>query len=279
MTLPIFSGSHYHGPILGSDRAMAGALENAPIDAFGQTRWVTYFNDFKLVDHDYNTTTDWSLTQVTGGSASIVVNAATRDIGVLVLDCPAANQGPIVQLDGSGTVTAAPLGHLPAAAVSGTSIATEAVFAARFRIQDVSAQGTFVGLAELNSASAVIATPTGGITSDTHIGFHTDSTGDLIFTVAGNDDTAAQTATSILPDALTDSEWIEVACRASGNTRARGYIREPGSKTKWKEVADIELTTAWDSQLLVTMANLGGAANDDLWVDYVYLSRLRDTTE
>lgn len=271
-------GTHFEGPILGSGSSMAGALRDGPIDLFARSPWSVYFNDFQLIDVDYVTTTDWSLTQVSGGgSASILVNSATADIGVLRLDCPTNLDGPIVQLDGSGSAGTAPIGVTPAAATSGTSIATDAIFAARYRILDVSAQGTFVGLAELNGSSAVIAQPTGGITSDTHIGFHTDSTGAMIFTTAGNDDTAASTTTGF--HTLTDSDWIEVAVRATGTTGAKGYVRIPGVENKWQEVASTTLSTGWDAQMLITMANIGSGAGDDLDVDYVMLAVRRDVTE
>ena len=50
----------------------------------------------------------------------------------------------------------------------------------------------------------------------------------------------------------------------------------PGSA--WKQVASVTLSTAWDTQMLVSMANLGAAAADDMDVDYVYFSHRRDLT-
>ena len=266
----------FRGPLLGSSASMAGALENAPIDLLARTQWVTYFNDFTEEDADYDTTADWSLTQVSaGGSASII----DSPLGILQLDCPADEDGPIVQLDKSATAGNASIGVTPADRVVGTSVNTEAVFASRFRMLDVSAQGIFVGLAELNGSSAVRATPQGAITSDTHIGFaQADSdAGSIYFTVAGNDDTAAVTETGILSTALADSGWIEVAVRAVGTDKYFGYIRKPGGN--WQEVAKGTLSTGWDAQMLITLANIGGGTGDDLDVDYVMLAVKRDLTE
>jgi len=273
------TGSHWKHPHLGSDSAFAGALENIPLEIANNSDWSVYFNDFTNIDNDYVTTTDWSLTQVSaGGSASVLVDAGTADIGVLRLDCPADEDGPILQYDGSGAAGTSPLGVTPAAAVAGTSIASDAVFGARFRVLDVSAQGIFVGLAELNGSSAVIATPEGAITSDTHIGFSkTDAdVGSLTFTASGDADTTADTTTGVAT--LTDSSWIEVACRATGVNRARGYVRLPGQNTGWKQVADVAMTTDWDAQMLITLANIGAGTGDDLDIDYVWLAVRRELT-
>ena len=274
--------SRFSGPILGSSESMAGALEDAPIGAFANTQWVEYFNDFSLLDADYDTTTDWSLTQVSGGgSAAIIKTVASSDVGILRLDCPADNDGPIIQVDGSVAAGLSPLGITPTAATAGSAAATDAIFASRFRMLDVSGQGIFVGLAELNATSAIRATPEGAITSDTHLGFaQADSdSGAIYFTVAGDDDTAATTDTSVIPSALADSEWVEVAVRATGTDRYRGYVRSGGQNAKWNKVADGTLSTGWDVQMLISLANIGGGAGDDLDVDYVYFAQKRDLIE
>lgn len=263
-------------PVGGAEKALGGALEDIPLEMSGRSPWSQYFNDFQMVDLDYVVTTDWSLTQVTSGSASILVDTATADIGVLRLDVTTADQGPIIQLDSSGTAGQATVGVTPAAAVASTSIASDAMMFARFRILDVSAQGTFVGLAELNGTSAVIATAAGGITSDTHIGFHTDASGVLVFTASGDTDTTADTTTT--SHTLVDSEWVEVAVRARGVNRATGWVRRDGQNTDWEQVADITTTTSWDAQMLLTLANLGGGAGDDLDVDYVGFAVRRELT-
>jgi hypothetical protein len=278
--------TRFSGPILGSTESMAGALEDAPIGVFANTQWVEYFNDFSLLDADYITTTDWSLNQVSGGgSAAIIKTAASSDVGILQLDCPADNDGPIIQLDGSVATGLSPLGVTPTASTAGSAAATDAIFASRFRIWDVSAQGIFVGLAELNATSAIRATPEGAITSDTHIGFaQADSdSGAIYFTVAGDDDTAAVTVTgtSVIPDGLADEEWLEVAVRATGTDRYRGYVRSGGSAGKWNKIADGRLASGntWDAQMLISLANLGAGTGDDLDVDYVYFAQKRDLIE
>ena len=277
--------TRFSGPILGSTDSMAGALKDAPIGAFANTQWVEYFNDFSLIDADYVTTTDWSLTQVSGGGSAAILVGATADTGILRLDCPADNDGPIIQLDGSAAAGSAPIGITPTASTAGSAAATDAIFASRFRILDVSAQGIFVGLAELNGTSAIRATPEGAITSDTHIGFaQADSdSGAIYFTVAGDADGDAVTATgtAVIPSALADSEWIEVAVRATGTNNYSGYVRVGGSAGKWREVASGTLASGntWDAQMLISLANIGGAAGDDLDVDYVYFAQKRDLIE
>ena len=274
--------TRFSGPILGSSESMAGALEDAPIGAFANTQWVEYFNDFSLRAVDHGATSDWTQTQVSGGgSAGVLTTVAFSDVGILRLDCPADNDGPIVQLDGSVLAGLSPLGITPTAATAGSVAATDAIFASRFRMLDVSAQGIFVGLAELNSESPIRGTPEGAITSDTHLGFaQADSdSGAIYFTVAGDDDTAATTDTSVIPSALADSEWVEVAVRATGTDRYRGYVRSGGQNAKWNKVADGTLSTGWDAQMLISLANIGGGTGDDLDVDYVYFAQKRDLIE
>lgn len=277
--------TRFSGPILGSTDSMAGALEDAPIGVYANTQWVEYFNDFNLIDADYIVTTDWSLTQVSSGGSATVLVGANADTGMLRLDCPADNDGPIIQLDGSAAAGSAPLGITPTAATAGSAAATDTIFASRFRMLDASAQGIFVGLAELNATSAIRATPEGAITSDTHLGFaQADSdAGAIYFTVAGDadGDAVTVTGTSVIPDALADSEWIEVAVRATGTDRYRGYVREGGSAGRWRKIADGTLASGntWDAQMLISLANLGGGTGDDLDVDYVYFAQKRDLIE
>ena len=272
------SGSHYQGPLLGSNRAVGGALADAPLELASRPDWFVYENDFTQIEQDYLATTDWSLTQVSaGGSASILAATGASETGILRLDCPANLDGPIVQLDGSAAAGLSPLGFTPSAS-SATALPSECYFAARFAIQDVSAQGTFVGLAELNSQTAVIATPTGGITSDTHCGFHTDSSGTLIFTAAGADDTAAVTVADCLITDLTDGDYVEVAMRLIGTTTAEGYVREVNTayNEPWRKVGTLTTAAAWANQMLITFANLGGGTGDDLDIDYVGMAVRRN---
>jgi len=275
----------FSGPILGSSDAYAGAIADLPLDLQGHSQWVTYFNDFNTLTGNDITNADFSVNQVSsGGSARIgILEAEGAGRGYLVLDCPADNDGPIAQWDWSIGANLAGTGVNPAAAVAGTSVATEFVFASRFAIQDVSAQGMFVGLAELNASSAVIATPEGAITSDTHIGFSQSDAdaGAIIFSVSGDTDTTADsiTGTNVMGTALTDGEFVEVAVRGRGLNQYSAYVKKGGAKARWRKIGEGTSTTSWDAQMLITLANLGGGTGDDLLVDYVYLANKRDLLE
>jgi hypothetical protein len=280
----------FSGPVVGSSDANAGSLDGLPLELQSRSQWVSYFNDFNDNDVDFgigltggiDIGTSWSLNQVSGGgSARIgILEAEGAARGYLVLDCPANLDGPIVQRDGSLTANLFGGGVNPAAAVSGTSVSTEFVFASRFAIQDVSAQGVFVGLAELNGSSAVIGTPTGAITSDTHIGFSqaAGDAGALIFSVSGDTDTTADsiTGTSVIGSPLTDGEFIEIAVRGKGLNQYEAFVKQGGEKKRWSRIGGGTSTTSWDAQMLITLANLGAGTGDDLLVDYVYLATKRD---
>jgi hypothetical protein len=276
-------GIHWKGPLFGSDQALAGGAEGVPADFMARTEWVSYFNDFTNIDTDFgigldaavDVGEDWSATNATSSSASILVNAATADIGILRLDCAGSSDEIIVQRDGSGSVNLSPLGITPSAA-STTAVRSEAVFAARYRILDVSAQNIFVGLANINANSTlgVLSAPGSGISADTHAGFHSDQSGVMVFTAAGDDDTNADTVTNF--GTLVDSEWVDVCVRVEGLNRAQGFIRREGQTPGWSKVADISVTDNWDTQMLVTLANVGALAGDDLDVDWVYFATKRD---
>jgi len=190
------TGAFREGPLGHNPRSGNGLFQDVGMGPQGLIERVTYFNDFTSPDNDFDTTADWEVTQVSGGgTAAVDITVGTiAGHGALVLDCPADEDGPIVQHDG-GIAGAgfAPLGITPAAAVAGTSYASDATFAAKIMVADVTEQAFFVGLAEWNTTSAIFATPEGGITSDTHCGFYQDDSldGAWVFGVAGDDDTAA----------------------------------------------------------------------------------------
>lgn len=272
----------FSGPVVGDSSALAGALTGIPLELQERSDWVSYFNDFNTLTGNDVANADFSVNQVSGGgSARIGILAAEgADRGYLVLDCPTNLDGPIVQWDWSIATGLAGTGITPAAAVSGTSVASEFLFAARFAIQDVSTQGMFVGLAELNASSPVIGTPSGAITSDTHIGFSQASgdAGAIIFSVSGDTDTTADsiTGTDVMGSPLTDGEFIEVAVRGKGLNKYEAFIKLGGASARWRKIGGGTSTTDWDAQMLITAANLGAAAGDDLLIDYVYLATKRD---
>jgi hypothetical protein len=273
----------FKGPIYGSADANGGALAGLPLDFQVRSEWVTYFNDFGELTANDMTTADWSVTQVSsGGAIRIGILAAEGgDIGALVLDCPANEDGPIAQLDNSIATGLVGLPAItPAAAVAGTSVASEFFFASRFNMATVANQGIFVGMAEINSNSAIIATPEGAITSDTHIGFSQSDAdaGALIFSAAGDADTTANsiTGTDVLGSPLVDDEWIEVAVRGKGVNLFEAWVKRGGAGARWRRIGGGTLNQDWNAQMLVSLANLGGAAGDDLIVDYVYFQSRRD---
>ena len=287
---------------MGTPDSMAGALDGAPIAAFGRTRWAEYFNEFSSIANDYVTASqpaasagegatvsrseyDWKLTKVSeDGSASIGTFATTDGMtGVLRLIAPGGegSSGPIVQLTGSAGAGTSPLGLIPNAAgtligdQNDVSVDSDAVFVTRIQLTRLNRQGIFAGLAELNATSPIIGNESGPIDSDTHIGFaQADSDdGNIYFTVAGDTAAEAVNVTDIINPALLDEEWIELAVRATGTNHYRGYVRRKGQSAVWTKVADGTLSTGWDAQMLISFANVAEGANMD--IDYVYFSQKR----
>jgi hypothetical protein len=120
---------------------------DVPAEVINRVEYTTWFEDFIYPPgndvSDVATAENIVVTQISGGgSASIIAH----ENGVMQLDCPAANDGPIVQWDTAATdVLNVPI---PLNAVAGTNANTEINFGARIRVLDVSASSLFVGLAE-----------------------------------------------------------------------------------------------------------------------------------
>lgn len=267
--------------LFGAPDAMGGAGSGLPTHAVGVQDWCASVEDF----HDIiDQTSNWTVTAITGGTAGGVAS----NTGILRLDSPAQNQGPIVQWVAAGATLT---GILPTAA-SSTALASEAVMVARFALRDADAMDCFVGFAEINSGSAVL-TSAGALTSDTHAGFHCvlADGGAMDITVAGDDDTAAVRSTNTV-FTLTDDQMIEVAVRVVGTRNAFFYYRKRGlagtvtppswrlseHRKGWIYAGGLTTATAWDARMYPTIACVGDAAGDDLDLDYVVYSAMRDLT-
>lgn len=270
--------THFQGPLAGSLNALGGAGKDVPIHGLSAQDWAVFFNDFHN-DADYDATNDWTLTQVTGGSAALQADLGGR--GLLRLDAPAQNQGPSIQRDGAGSTVILPV------AATATNAQTEAVFAARFAATDVSGTDAFVGLAE---SGAAVMSSAGALTVDTHAGFHVTvaDAGAFRCSAAGSDDTNAATIESVFT--LSDAEYVDVAVRITGTLLAEFYYRLSGSSASrsdgkvrpWTKAGTIDLNSdpatadAWDAAMYPTLALIGDGAADDLDVDWVLFAVRRD---
>ena len=163
--------------------------------------------------------------------------------------------------------------YTPSAA-SATQVASECSFGSRFKIADVSAAGTFVGLAMEEADSSVMGTASQGVTSDTHIGFGntTSSSGAIYFSVNGDGGTAI-TTTPVITNALEDNGWIEVAVRCRGADQYFGFVRVPGETSRWTEVASGTLPSGntLANQMSATLATVDGTLD----TDYIWFSQRR----
>jgi hypothetical protein len=266
----------FSGPVLGNADSLGGAGINLPIEIINLSdNWSVYFNDFNKKS-DYSTD-DFTVTQV-GATGTVTV-----ELDALRLDVTTDDDGAQVQLDGSVATGLAPIGHTPTAAVADTSAAAQTVFGARFKIMDVSASGIFVGLAELISGgSGILADSSSSVTSDTHVGFSQQDSdnGAIIFSAAGDDDTAADevNGTDVMSTPLLDGIWVEVAIRMTGAAQYEAWVKTQASTTlKYNKIASGTIADSnWDKQLLPTFACLGAATTDDLWIDYVFVASKRN---
>lgn len=272
--------THFKNPLFGSVDAGDGAFAYVPVDAFQDRDWMVYRNDFLLV-RDYDATNDWTLTAITGGSAALV---ADQNEGILQLDCPADQQGPIIQLD-KGSIGITP------AASSTTAVATEAVFACRFRLLDAGASSFFVGLAEVHGVGEEVLEAAGTTAADTHAGFiqadpNTATAGAINVTAAGQTNATAVTGTAGSYFTLADNTFVEVAVRITGLDTAEFYYRPSGRVTNspvlsgppWARVATLTTADDWDTVMFPSIALAGSGTGDDLDVDWVVFAVKRDLT-
>lgn len=268
--------SHFKTPIIGSPASGSGAFKDLPLHVVGDEDWMVYKNDF-LLSSDIDVTNDWTLTTITAGTAALV---ADSNMGIVRLDCPGDQQGPILQLDG-GSVAITP-------SASGTNaIASEAVLAGRIRLRDAGASSFFFGLAEATATSAVLVAA-GTTSSDTHAGFHqqdpnTTEAGAINMVAAG--DTNANQQSSSLSFNLTDDEWVDLAVRITGTQAASFYARRSdlvGARGRtpkpWVQLDDLETTNAWDAAMFPTIALAGSGTGDDLDLDKLVFAVRRDLT-
>ena len=273
---------------MGTADSMGGALDKAPVAAFGRTQWAEYFNEFSRKTTDYDSA-DITLTQVnTQGAAYIASSTETTDVGfgyLRLYNVSGTVGGPTVQYDSGSAAGFSPIGVTTREKTS-SQVATDAVFVARFALDDVDGSGNFIGLAELNATSDVMLLADGGVLSDNHIGFANKSSdgGNIYFTAAGTSVANAVTVESVLPSPLTDSlssletqDYVEVAVRLTGDKHYRGYVRRAGQKNPWKKIADGILSVKWNAQMLITFSNITTTSTTaDMQIDYVYLTKIRD---
>lgn len=244
-------------------------MAQVPIEIVNRRHYVYYFNDF-IQDRDYDAANEFTLTQVGAAGSADFIQADNAANGVLRLTVAGANTGPIVQLDGDeGTSNESAPIVVPAAAVAGTSIASRHWMGARVALRDADATDAFIGLAELNATSAVL-TGAGALTSDNCAGFHLldASNGVFTFSAAGTATANTQQVAAVVTAA--DDTWIEFGVEIIGNRWARGYVN--GAL-----VGTIDNgANVFNDNMFITLAAIGGAAGDDLDVDYVWLSYKRN---
>lgn len=278
----------FKGPLGGSREAWGGAGQDVPMQALNKDEWVVYDNDFQSTQLDYDATNDWLLTPITAGSAAI----AETNNGILRLDCPANQQGPIIQHTRAGTAV-----QITPTVSSATAVPSDAVFMARFALLDWGQSSFFMGFAEITSTSTVMS-GAGAITSDTCAGFYqTDpatagSSSAVSIIASGDDDTDIDNPDQVIDNlTMANGGYLHVAIRITGTTAARFYYRRAGlapdtqDPHPWTQVQNtasddnsFTVPSAWDSTMFPTFALAGSAIGDDLDIDRLVVAVKRDLT-
>jgi len=267
--------------ILCNADAAGGALEGFPVDILHKTEFSTYFNDFQSKDGANAgiggafPASDWDLAQMETGTAqgSVVSGGAHTENGILFLDCPGANQGPILQFDSSASAASAAVGHLSNPSTS-TLRPKKTVFATKISAPDISEVGFFIGM-HTWTGEIMQSAGSGALTDTNYIGVHHLSTDNGAIRCIAEGNTAGQS--SVQPGlVLGDAEWLSIICRMEGANRASIYLKKDGAAQSWTKALDTQLATNWSGQLCITMAMFGSGVGKDLYVDYVLCSTSRE---
>ena len=272
--------SRYSKGLAGNSHALGGPGVNVPIEVLNGVDTVYHFEDFILTPSaattpaaDFNTGYDYIETAVTAGAGIILVDRE----GVLQLDGGAGtDDGTIIQFQLASSSTAEGTG-IPLDAVAGTNQTSWVSFGSRFRLLDVTNSSLFIGLADVQSTSAVLTATTTDDPAADHVGvFKPENSEVLSFQVAGAGGVptvAAQTQT------IVDNTYIEIAMTLVGTTDAYFSYRLNTSPV-WTTVngGDALVAAAGTAvNMLASFATIGQGAGDDLDIDYFWYSFPRRT--
>lgn len=276
------TGTHWEGPLLGSDRAQGGLLEEMCADLNSRRNRWGYFYDFIRAD-DF-TTADWTATQIAanGGVGLQIANG-----GLLRITSGAVDN------DGEGSVqTDGVIPVVPSTNDTPDGLANRiCAFGARVSIADWSASSWYIGLAGGDTtlmAATSLLTATGG---DNCVGFHhvaeaqtqggilgpdlndvrLISAGGGVANYQGTLLSAAQNPRSVPVNATVDGVFHEFGVKIIGVNMVEYYLN---GVLRHRRVTSNNFSTV--NGQTISFANVcTGGADNNMDIDYVWMAGTR----
>jgi hypothetical protein len=253
------SGTHFEGPILGSDRSGGGLWDDLPIICSNVASAHVLINDFQTqFDED-----DMVFTQLTGsGTGDIIADAPG---GQYQIASETINQG-CGSLQFTGAETAAEGLGVPTA---GRIIA----FEARVKFSDVDNADWFVGLGETDTTFIEAAGTLAANGADNHIGFHhllaDAGIPDLSYAGTAVANIADATRVGKITAALSDATWYRFGVRLEGTTRMQWFL-------DGKACSPVTISgTAFADGLVPTFGFISNGSAVTMNIDYFVMAATR----
>jgi len=303
--MPIGSGSHFEGPVLGSGKSFGGIFENVPQWAISQaaSKYKVYYEDFKspVADATALGTLGWAATAV-GAVAANTTTVTTQNGFLLINAGTAADTGWNLQYNLSPiTAAASAAPHQIYGPVTSTATLMddrELIFATRIGYAQLAGVwaagiGSKVVIGWTLSPDIALMTPTtGALTIGTGGGmvFHITEAGRLNFVTQRT--TTPATAITIrqagtFPDATSATvvgNWIEFGFRAvwddASDNAANGYVQAfVNGQLVGTKVNDMPMSSTEVYSVSIEVLNGPAASPDiDLGVDYIMTAISRPGT-
>jgi len=264
------TGTHFQGPIFGSDRAGGGLLDGVPAEVLANREESIYFNDFLNAQKDLNLTTEWEAVDVgtvTVNPSTFIQSGVAHGVLRLIAD---ATDG-----DGNCLQTTFPTGGVEGNAL--VPLANRTI-CAEFKVthSDWSANHWFLGIMEDAATNALLDTNGDMAGSLEYLGFHHngDDDGDAIpkLVLAGGNNTEVTTSASVRSiSAFTDATYVRLGVKLTGTTVCDWYVdgvRRGGATA----------ASAFTAPLYVAIGAVNnGAVADTMDLDWVWTSQTRVT--
>lgn len=282
------AGTHFRGPLSGGTGAGDGLWEGVSIGALQPEDWALHINEFRPHESlDRAGTAEGAGVDfvtnnigVTGGTWTVSGNSP-GDVGMTVIQPDAQNEGLIIRT--------API-YIAMQTGTGQAVEKELAWSCRFKVEDLTNQHFYVGLAEAEPPDVMDAN--GDLGAVNRAGFHhTDADGtsiDLVTRFNGGLEITTSAAFT-----MTDDRFVTVGIRVFDNPNRTNnastvsyYVKPNGrvSRTRrnysWQHlVTHTSGADNFSGNLLAQFANVSsdtGFANDLLWLDYFIWAHTRD---
>ncbi len=278
------TGTHWEGPLLGSDRAQGGLCEEMHADLVSRRNRWSYFDDFIRAD-DF-TSADWTATQIAANGA---VAIQPQHGGVMRVTSGAVDN------DGEGSVQLDFIGPaFPSAADTPDGLTNRIIaFGARAAISNWSTSTWYIGMGAVDTTFVLATSLIAAVGGDNCVGFHHTaeavtqggivsgaggegndvrlvSAGTAVANMQGTLLSAAQVPRAVPADAAVDGVMHEFGIRIIGTNMVEFYLNGVLRHRRQMNVAFAAV-----GQTITFAHTCTGGADTNLDIDYVWIAGTR----